>query len=138
VKNGNEVLVLFPDMKDTVISKVNYASRGINALTRTFAVEILLDSKKEYHPNTVAKLKINDYMSPTPEIVVPVKFIQKGELGSFVMVDENGKAVKKAVTLGREYNGNAEVLEGLKEGDMMITEGYDMVNEGGKVTAVKQ
>lgn len=138
VKNGNEVLVLFPDMKDSVVSTIHYASRGINALTRTFAVEVLLDNKKEYHPNTVAKLKINDYRSANPEIVVPVKYIQKGENGSYVMVEEKGKAVKKAVELGREYSGNAEVLSGLKEGDHVITEGYDLVNEGSSVKAVKQ
>src|SRR5262249_50244262 len=103
IKTGDEVLVLFPDMKDSIASKINYASRAINAVTRTFGVEVLLDNKKEYHPNTVAKLKINDYQSPKPMLVVPVKYIQKSEDGSFVMVDENGKAVKKVVTLGREY-----------------------------------
>lgn len=138
VKNDNEVIVLFPDTKDTVVGKVHYASRAINALTRTFGVEVLLDGKKEYHPNQVAKIRINDYQSPSPVIVVPVKYIQKSENGSFVMVDENGKAVKRTVTLGREYSGNAEVLSGLKEGDQVITEGYDMVNEGGSVKAIKE
>jgi len=137
VKNGNEVLVLFPDMNDSVVSKVHYASRGINALTRTFAVEVLLDGKKEYHPNTVAKLKINDYQSPKPELVVPVKFIQKTSDASFVMVAENGKAVQKTVTIGREYNGMAEITSGLKEGDLLITEGYDLVNDGTKINAKK-
>lgn len=130
VKNDNEVLVLFPDMNDSIVSKVHYASRGINSLSRTFAVEVLLDSKKEYHPNTVARLKINDFTSAKPELVVPVKYIQKGTDESFVMVDEKGKAVKKVVKIGREYSGMAEVAEGLKEGDMLITEGYDLVNEG--------
>jgi membrane fusion protein (multidrug efflux system) len=138
VKTGNEVLVQFPDMNDSIISKVHYASRGINNLTRTFAVEVLLDNKKEYHPNTVAKLKINDYQSPKPELVVPVKYIQKGAEESFVMVDENGKAVKKVVKIGREYSGMAEILSGLKEGDLLITEGYDLVVEDAPIKAVKK
>jgi RND family efflux transporter MFP subunit len=138
IKNGDEVLVLFPDMKDSIVSTIHYASRSIKPLSRTFAVEVLLDNKKEYHPNTVAKLKINDYRSAKPEIVVPVKYIQKGENGSFVMVEEKGRAVKKAVVLGREYSGNAEVLSGLNVGENMITEGYDLVNEGSSITAVKQ
>lgn len=138
IHNGDDVLVLFPDMKDSINSKVHYASRAINALTRTFAVEVLLDNKKEYHPNTVAKLKINDYRSEKPVIVVPVKYVQKGEQGAFVMVDEKGKAVKKQVTLGREYAGNAEVLSGLSEGELMITEGYDMLNDGSNIVSVKQ
>ncbi len=138
VKNGNEVLILFPDMNDSITSKIHYASRGINAVTRTFAVEVLLDNKKEYHPNTVAKLKINDYMSAKPMLVVPVKYVQKSPDGSFVMVDEKGKAVMKPVVLGHEYSGMAEVSSGLKEGDMVITEGYDLVNDGSAVTSKQQ
>jgi membrane fusion protein (multidrug efflux system) len=137
VKKDNEVLILFPDMKDSVTSKIHYSSRGINPLTRTFAVEVLLDNKKEYHPNTVARLKINDYKSPAPEIVVPVKYIQKGAEESYVMVSENNTAVKRTIKIGREYSGMAEVLDGLKEGDLLITEGYDLVNEGNKIKAVQ-
>lgn len=138
VKTGNEVLVLFPDMKDSLTSKVHYASRGINNLTRTFGVEVLLDGNKEYHPNMVARLKINDYKSEKPEVVVPVKYIQKGAEESFVMVVENNKAVKKTVKIGREYNGAAEITSGLKEGDLLITEGYDLVVEGAEVKTTKE
>lgn len=137
VKVGNEVLVLFPDMHDSITSKVNYASRAINNLTRTFGVEVLLDSKKEYHPNMVAKLKINDYQSATPKVVLPVKFIQKGTNENFVFIAESGKVVKKAVKVSHEYNGVAEIAEGIKEGDMLITEGYDLINEGDKVNVKK-
>jgi membrane fusion protein (multidrug efflux system) len=137
VKNGNEVLIQFPDMMDSVIAKVDYASRAINATSRTFGVEVLLDNRKEYHPNMVAKLKINDYQSPKPLIVVPVKFIQKSSDGSYVLIVENGLAVKRVVTLGREYNGMAEVLNGLNEGDQMITLGYDLVIEGDHVKFTK-
>lgn len=133
VKTGNEVMVLFPDTKDTISSKINYASRGINPLTRTFGVEVFLDNAKEYHPNMVAKLKINDYISTKPEITVPVKFIQKGAEESFVLIVENGKAVKKVITINREYAGVAEVSGGLNEGDLLITEGYDLINDGDKV-----
>lgn len=130
VKNGNEVVVLFPDMQDSVYATVYYASRAINLLTRTFGVEVLLDTKKEFHPNMVAKLKINDYQSPKPVLVVPVKFIQKTTNESYVIVSENNKVVKKTVTIGREYDGMAEINTGLNEGDLIITEGYDLVHEG--------
>lgn len=137
VKNGNEVLVLFPDMADSLYSKVHYASRSINNLTRTFAIEVLLDTKNEYHPNMVAKLKINDYQSAKPEILVPVKFIQKSSDGSYVFTSENGVVVKKVVTVNREYSGVAEIASGLKEGELLITSGYDLVNEGDKVDVKK-
>jgi RND family efflux transporter MFP subunit len=133
VKTGNDVQILFPDMNDSINAKVHYASRSINNLTRTFGVEVLLDNSKEYHPNMVAKLKINDYQSSAPKIVVPIKFIQKGTNEMFVLVAENGKAIKKTITTSREYNGMSEVSEGLKEGDLLITDGYDLINEGDNV-----
>ncbi len=137
VKVGNEALVLFPDAHDSIVSKVHYASRAINNLTRTFAVELWLDKSKEYHPNMVAKVKINDYQSATPMVTVPVKFIQKGTNESYVFIAENGKVVKKVITISHEYNGNAEISNGLKAGDLLITEGYDLVNEGDKVNMKK-
>ncbi len=137
IKIGNETLVLFPDMHDSITSKVNYSSRAINNLTRTFGVEVLLDNKKEYHPNMVAKLKINDYQSATPQIVVPVKYIQKGTHENFVLLSVNGKVAKSVIKISHEYNGLAEISEGLKEGDLLITEGYDLINEGDNVKVAK-
>ncbi|MHB8261968.1 MAG: efflux RND transporter periplasmic adaptor subunit [Bacteroidia bacterium] len=137
IKKGNEVLVLFPDMKDSMLSKINYSARAINTLNRTFGVEVLLDNAKEYHPNMVAKLKINDYQSTIPEIVLPIKFIQRGTSEMYVYVAEKNKVVKKVITTGKEYNGLAEVTKGLHAGDLLITAGYDLVNEGDAVTFKK-
>jgi len=33
------------------------------------------------------------------------------------------------VKIGKTYNGKAEVVSGLKEGDVLHTLGYDIVNE---------
>jgi membrane fusion protein (multidrug efflux system) len=133
VKTGNTVQIYFPDINDSITGKINYAARAINPMTRTFAVEILLPSGSKYHPNMVAKLKINDYQSSKPVIIIPVKFIQKDGNESFVLVEEAGVAVKKTVSILKEYNGMAELSSGLIEGDKVITEGYDLINAGDKV-----
>lgn len=131
IKKGSEVIVHFPDMDDSLVTKVNFVSRAINNASRTFTVEVLLDDKKEYHPNMVARLNINDYQSPQPVITVPVRTIQKDESNMpFVFVAENGIAKKRIVTLGKEYKGQAEVTSGLKEGDVLVTLGYDLINDG--------
>ncbi|MEO8760243.1 MAG: efflux RND transporter periplasmic adaptor subunit [Bacteroidia bacterium] len=137
VKTGNEVQVLFPDMHDSIDAKVSYASRSISNLSRTFGVEVNLDNTKEYHPNMVAKLRINDFQSATPEIVVPVKFIQRGTTDNYVLVAQNGKAIKKIIKTNREYNGMIEVTSGLSAGDMLITGGYDALNDGDAITVKK-
>ena len=131
VHKGDEVLVRFPDSNDTLTTQVAYSSRSISAMNRTFGVEILLDNKKEYRPNQIAILNINDYKSVKPVLTVPVNYVQKDLKGThFVLVAEGTKAAKRNVVLGREYNGVAEVKEGLSETDLLITSGYDGLNEG--------
>ncbi|MBA3704691.1 MAG: efflux RND transporter periplasmic adaptor subunit [Bacteroidetes bacterium] len=131
VKKGSEVIVRFPDMNDSVVSKLNFVSRAINPSTRTFSVEVNLDNKKEYHPNMVARLNINDYQSPNSVIIIPIKAIQKDENNaSYVYVAEDNIAKKRIITLGKEYNGKAEIKSGLKENDLLVTNGYDIINEG--------
>jgi RND family efflux transporter MFP subunit len=138
VKKGSEVVVHFPDTKDSLVTKVNFVSRAINNASRTFTVEVLLDDKKEYHPNMVARLNINEYQSPQPVITVPVRTIQKDESNMpFVFVAENGMAKKKIVTIGKEYRGQAEITSGLKEGDVLVTLGYDLINDGEAITYTK-
>ncbi|MGZ3903761.1 MAG: efflux RND transporter periplasmic adaptor subunit [Bacteroidia bacterium] len=137
VKKGNDVVAYFPDMNDSVVSKINYAARAINPLNRTFGVEVLLDNNKEYHPNMVARLKINDYQSPAPVITIPVKFIQRGTTETYVYVAVGNKCVKKSIKTGREYSGMAEITEGLTAGDLLITAGYDLVNDGDAITVKK-
>ena len=51
IPKGDEVLIKFPDTNDTLSAKINYSSRAISAMNRTFSVEILLNNTKEYHPN---------------------------------------------------------------------------------------
>lgn len=138
IKKGSEVIVHFPDTNDSLVTKVNFVSRAINNASRTFTVEVLLDDKKEYHPNMVARLNINDYQSAATTITVPVRTIQKDETNqTFVFVAENGIAKKKVVTLGKEYRGQAEITSGLKEGDILVTLGYDLLNEGDHIEFTK-
>jgi RND family efflux transporter MFP subunit len=131
VHKGDEVLIKFPDSNDTLVSKVSYSARAISALNRTFAVEVILGSKNQFHPNQIAILNINDYVSSKPVIAVPLNYIQKDLKGqAFVLVAEGNKAAKKNITLGKEYNGTVEVKDGLTETDLLITSGYDGLNEG--------
>lgn len=138
VHKGDEVIIRFPDTNDTLVEKVYYASRAISTLNRTFGVEVLLDNKKEFHPNQIAIIKINDYMSAKPVIGIPLNYVQKDLKGQhYVLVAENNKAAKHNVTLGREYNGRVEITGGLTDQDLLITSGYDGLNEGDAIQIKK-
>lgn len=138
VHKGDEVLVKFPDTNDTLTAQINYSSRAINSMNRTFGVEILLNNKKEYHPNQIAILSINDYRSSKPVLTIPLNYIQKDLKGNhFVLVANGNKAEKRQVVLGKEYNGVTEIASGLTETDLLITSGYDGLNEGDAIEIKK-
>lgn len=129
IKSGNVVDIIFPDMADTIHSKVSYSAKVINMLNRTFNVEVRLDNTREYHPNMVAIMKIVDYSNPQA-FVIPVSTIQHTEQGDYVLLAEKNKVKKQYVKVGRSYNGNAEITSGLKENDLLITKGFQELNEG--------
>ncbi|MBC7861960.1 MAG: efflux RND transporter periplasmic adaptor subunit, partial [Bacteroidia bacterium] len=133
VKTGSEVRVIIPDMNDSIETKVSYSARAINTLNRTFTVEVMLDGSKEYHPNMFARLKVTTYISKTPVISVPVKLIQRDGSNQYVLVVNGKITAKKIVKTGQSYNGSMEILEGLNEGDMIITNGQVGLLEGDKV-----
>lgn len=138
VHKGDEVMIKFPDSNDTLTSKITYASRAISAMFRTFSVEINLDNKKEYHPNQIAILNINDYRSSKPVLSIPLNYVQKDLSGqAFIMVSENDKATRRNITLGKQYNGRVEILDGISATDNVITSGYEGLNEGDLVKIKK-
>ncbi|MEO6883063.1 MAG: efflux RND transporter periplasmic adaptor subunit [Bacteroidia bacterium] len=134
VHKGDSVLVLFPDLKTQLKSTINYVSKVINVLNRSFAVDVKLPSDNiNYHPNMIAILKISDYSSANA-ISVPVNTVQSSQDGDFVYIatTKNGKTIaeKQAIVVGRIYNGTVEVLQGLNAGDKLITVGYEGLNPG--------
>jgi membrane fusion protein, multidrug efflux system len=135
LKTGNEVTISFPDLDKEITSKISFASKYINTVNRTFTIEARLDNNdEEYRANMIAVVKINDY-SADSVITIPVNVLQKMSDSNYVYVAEKNKvnkyiAKKVKVKLGKTYNGYSEVLEGLKEGDKLITAGYQNIEDG--------
>jgi membrane fusion protein (multidrug efflux system) len=132
VNQGDEVTIVFPDVPDTLQTKLSFASKTIDPISRSFNVEIKLPSKGTYRPNMLAVLKIVDYKNDKA-ITVPVNSIQKAESGDYVLIAEGGKAKRMNIQTGKVSEGKAEVLSGLKAGDKVITAGIQNLNDGDPV-----
>ncbi|MGE0567132.1 MAG: efflux RND transporter periplasmic adaptor subunit [Bacteroidia bacterium] len=131
VHRGDKVIVSFPDTGDTLSSTIHYSARSINPVSRTFNVELLLDNKKEYYPNQIVVLKINDYVSQKPTISISNKLIQKDFSGKhYAFIASNNKVQRKNIQLGKEYNGYTEITSGLQDNDLLIVEGSESISEG--------
>ena len=138
VKEGAEVVVTLPESNNkTITTKITVVSSLIAASTRSFTIEARLPADKDLRPNQIALVRIRDYSTPEA-ITIPVNTLQNDEKGKYVMIamTENGKLIarKRTVIVGELYGDKLEVKSGLKEGDMLITEGFQNLYEGQLIT----
>ncbi len=134
VKKGDEVLLSFPDLKSEISANIDFTSRFINPINRTFNVQIrFVPSGQEFRANMITVVKIRNYYAPKA-LVVPINVVQNDSKGAYVYVAETTgtdfTAKKYYVKKGEEYDGNIEIKEGIKEGDKVITSGYQTIEEG--------
>jgi membrane fusion protein (multidrug efflux system) len=134
VKVGDRLIVLFPDINKQVETKVDFVSQYINPVNRTFLIETdITDGIKDLKANMIAIIQINDYHSEKA-VLVPMNVIQTDPVGSYVYVvrpkDRYNGAFKQPVEIGNSYNGVAEILKGLSEGDKVISIGFQELIDG--------
>lgn len=134
VKKGDQVQVFFPDLNKEITTRVTFVSKTINPMSRTFTVECALPGGADYRVNQVAVMKIVDYQNANA-LTVPVNLIQVAEDGEFILIAEKtgekqGTVKKINVKQGSNYNGEVEILNGLKKGDFVISTGFQDVNNG--------
>lgn len=132
VKTGAEVLLTFPDINKEQRTKIGFASKTIDPVSRTIRVEIPLKGSADLHPNMIAQLRIIDYKAPDA-VVVPVSVIQYSLGKPYVLTVKGSgnklQAVRNNIEIGRTYNDKAEIKSGLQAGDKIITSGFQGVND---------
>ncbi|MBW8686494.1 efflux RND transporter periplasmic adaptor subunit [Chitinophaga rhizophila] len=132
VKTGDQVVLDFPDIDKTIRTKIGFASKVIDPVSRTIKVEVPLQNDPELRPNMIARMKIIDYVAPKA-VVIPVNIIQYSLGKPYVVVAENkgGEMVakRKEIELGRTYNDKAEIKTGLATGEQIVTIGYQGLND---------
>lgn len=133
IQQGNKVTVSFPDLNKSIDAKVTFVGRNIDALTRTFPVEAKLPSAAYLRPNMTAVLRVIFHNEPAA-LCVPVNVVQDINGSKVVYIAENdGKnlvARRKVVEVDGVFGSFAEIKSGLKEGDKVITVGYQGLNDG--------
>lgn len=134
VQVGDKLLVQFPDINKTVETKVDFVSKYINPVNRTFLIETnITEGIQDMKANMIAIIQVNDYHSDN-SILVPMNVIQTDNVGSYVYVvrpkDKYNAAIKQPVEIGNSYNGVAEIVKGLNTGDKVVSIGYQELIDG--------
>lgn len=129
VKQGDRVIVTVPGASDSLITTITYASKVIQPTSRSYTVEVKLPARADLKPNMTAVLRIVDYEKKNA-IVLPIKAVHQSENGEYVFVAKNNIAKRVPIKIGSSYQGNVEVISGVKVGDQVVVEGTENIEEG--------
>ena len=137
VKKGDSVVITadaLPDM--TLYGKIGKIYPTIDAATRTFTVEVVVDNNyNTLRPGMFARVTV-DFGSNNNVVIPDVAVVkQQGSGERFVYVlNADGTVTYQKIVLGRRMGTEYEVLEGLTDGAKIVTGGMIRLKDGIKVT----
>lgn len=138
VKKGQVLDISFDVFPGEVYKGVvSYLSPVISASSRTFEIEMVIGNPGgKLKPEMSAKVEITKPTINDAIVLNQDQFIDNVE-EQYVYVLEGSIARKKMITLGGRDNNHVVVVDGLQIGDMLITDGYQNVNDGENVQVVQ-
>ena len=136
ISNGTEALVKIPLLNKEIQSKISQTGNFIDPNNRTFRIEIPVDnSDRRIKQNLDAKILINTYKKDNA-VVVPLRIIREDAEGKnyiYVMDEDKKDGVyitrKAVIKIGNKSNTDAEVIEGLNFGEIIVLEGANLVED---------
>jgi RND family efflux transporter MFP subunit len=133
IQQGQQAQVIIPNL-DTISTKISLIGNTIKKANRTFEVRMdLPQNNTNLKPNLVASVRFADY-SADSTVVLPSSLIMKdAEERTFVFIDDNMKAKKVIVTVGKSYEGQTEILGGLMGGESIISKGARKLVDGQEI-----
>ena len=136
ISNGTEALVKIPLLNKEIQSEVTQTGNFIDPNNRTFRIEIPVDNNdRRIKQNLDAKILINTYKKDNA-VVVPLRIIREDAEGNnyiYVMDEDKKDGVyitrKAVIKIGNKSNTDAEVIEGLNFGEIIVLEGANLVED---------
>ncbi len=136
ISNGTEALVKIPLLNKEIQSEVTQTGNFIDPNNRTFRIEIPVDNNdRRIKQNLDAKILINTYKKDNA-VVVPLRIIREDAEGKnyiYVMDEDKKDGVyitrKAVIKIGNKSNTDAEVIEGLNFGEIIVLEGANLVED---------
>jgi RND family efflux transporter MFP subunit len=117
-------------------ARIYHVGRIADSTTRQVEVLGWVDNPGDLKPGFFAEVTLSGE-EHKEALVVPESAIQASEQGFVTYVVQEGKAVLRPVQLGlRTGTGIVEILEGLKAGEAVVTEGSDRLADGIPVEVV--
>jgi membrane fusion protein, multidrug efflux system len=142
VNRGDSVILRFPFMPDFQERVPVYRlGNVVNPDNRSFRLQLRIANPGErLKPNMVANLSVR-YRSAADVVVVPTILIKQDVQGHFVyLARENDRgdwhAQQTYIERGPESEGRTVIEGGLSPGDLLITDGHNLVGDGDPVRII--
>lgn len=129
VKVGQSVSIEVPALgNEKLEGKLIYVGQTVNPESRTVLVRTALDNKSgRLKPSMLASMLIES--TPVKRLVVPATAVVRQDDTDHVFVEEADKRYRLTpVTLAAEHSGQRVVLDGLKPGMRIVSEGAFHLN----------
>ena len=138
VTNGDPVTIFFPEVGDSLRTRINMVAKSVNPVSRTFRVEIFVRPvPPNLRPNTTCRVLIND-VTIASTIGMPLSAVLHDNVGAYVyVVDSKNSARRREVKTGLTSGGNVQIVSGVSLGENVIVRGAVDVADGQIVRTVK-
>jgi len=134
ISEDSKVQVSLPAIGENISAKIARVSKVINPSNRSFTVEIPLKNKSGFiRPNLMASVAINDYSNQSA-IMIPQSVVSENAEGQqycFALEKsaEGYVAKRLIIETGKTSEDFIEVLDGVENGALLITEGAKKVSD---------
>lgn len=138
VKKGQKVVVTQYNLPaDTLYGQIDQVDPSLDAQSRSFSARISINNSQNIlRPGMFVKLDvIIDKQSNT--LVIPNDIVLSKRGNKTVFVVEKKAAEERRIVLGLVNDTQAEVLNGLKEGDKIVIKGFETLRHRSKVKIVR-
>ena len=142
IKTGNKVVLEFPLIGKSVSSTVRQSGNYIHPINRTFKIEIDVKTNDfEVKPNLNSKVKINDYSNEKAlminQNIISVDSNNKEYVYKLFNKNNKDYVSKTTIETGKNDGINIEVISGLNQGDLIVSEGIRKLVDNSRVKIIK-
>jgi len=135
IKTGQKISFHSSSLPDSIISgEIFFIDPIMNADTRTVLVKALIPNPKlDYKPGLFGELDVvlNEKANA---VVIPESCVRyAGDQASVVVMNGEGKAEFRNVTVGQRMPGRVEISDGLAAGERVVVEGYQKMGPGSTI-----
>ena len=130
-KNLLKVLAFDKENKELLAEgKLNTIDNQIDTTTGTIKLRAEFENTNlNLYPNQFVNIKLLLQVEQNA-LVIPISAVQHGKNGDYVYLKEQNKAKYKNILSGEMDQDNILIKEGLKLGDIVITDGLDKLTDG--------